>query len=195
MSGPRIVLASGSPRRAQLLAEAGWDVCIRPASIDDGMLDASGHDPRGWTMAMAWLKARSVVENEASELGELLFAADTVCSVDGKVFGQPADREDARAMLNRMRRGTHEVWTGMCLMRVGGERHMGARCEEVQIGDLTNDSIDRYLDSEEWRGKAGAYNLSDRIAAGWPVQCDGEASSVMGLSLELLDELLEEVDG
>jgi septum formation protein len=188
-----IVLASKSPRRLQLLKEAGWDVHVRPAPLDDGLLKPGQSTPRHWTMALAWLKARAVAQLPDTQAGELVLGADTVCVVDNAIIGQPKDRAQARSMLRAMRNRTHQVWTGMCLLGVGGRRRMGAAVAHVHLGDLDDRAIETYLDSGQWQGKAGAYNLNDRIEAQWPLRCEGEPETVMGLSLLLFERLLQEV--
>ncbi len=186
------MLASGSPRRKAMLETAQWHVDVRRPSIDDGMLDARGTHPQRWTMAMAWLKAKAVLGDPRTQSGEVLLAADTVCTVDNVVLGQPRNRDHARYMLCAMRGRVHDVWTGMCVLPVGRARCMGAAVAQVHVGDLADADIDGYLDTDQWRGKAGGYNLSDRIDAGWPVHCDGEPETVMGLSMNLLERLMQE---
>ena len=134
MTASTIVLASRSPRRMQLLTTAGWEVVVRPAPIDDGLLTPGQSSPRQWTMALAWLKVQAVARLPETRTGELVLGADTVCVVDNKIIGQPEDRAHARAMLQAMRNRTHQVWTGMCLLPVGGARRMGAAVAQVQLG-------------------------------------------------------------
>ena len=80
----------------------------------------------------------------------------------------------------------------MCLHFAGGARFMGSVATPVEVGAISDDAIEHYLDTNQWQGKAGAYNLSERIDAGWPVTCHGEPEAVMGLSMHLLDQLLAE---
>ena len=176
-----------------MLEAACWQVDVRPPAIDDGVLDPCGTPPQCWTIAMAWLKAKAVLEDVRTRPGEVLLAADTVCTVDGVVLGQPRDRDSARDMLCVMRGRAHDVWTGMCLLPVGGARRFAAAVAKVCLGELSDADIADYLDTDIWRGKAGGYNLSDRIEAGWPVHCTGEPETVMGLSMDLLDRLMDEV--
>ena len=192
MTASTIVLASRSPRRMQLLTTAGWEVVVRPAPIDDGLLTPGQSSPRQWTMALAWLKVQAVARLPETRTGELVLGADTVCVVDNKIIGQPEDRAHARAMLQAMRNRTHQVWTGMCLLPVGGARRMGAAVAQVQLGDLDDHAIETYLDSGQWQGKAGGYNLSDRLDAQWPLTYSGEGETVMGLSLRVLVRLVRE---
>ena len=188
-----IVLASRSPRRRALLEAAGWQVDCRPAPVDDGLLHPGSATPEAWTQALAWYKARAVALLPASRPGELLLGADTVCAVDDTILGQPTDADHARAMLHSMRGRSHEVLTGMCLHRVGGVRRLALARATVTFGELGDDAVEAYLASEDWRGKAGGYNLSDRMQAGWPLTCDGEPEAVMGLSMTTLERLWHEV--
>jgi septum formation protein len=142
---------------------------------------------------LAWLKAKAVAELPESKYGELLLAADTVCAVDDVILGQPEDRNDARRMLQAMRGRSHEVWTGMCVLPVGGVRRIGTSVTRVHLGELSDADIEAYLDTDQWQAKAGGYNFSDRIDAGWPLSCTGDSDTVMGLSLTLLEQLLSEV--
>ena len=177
-----------------MLETAQWLVDVRRPSVDDGTLDARGTHPQRWTMAMAWLKAKAVLADPRTQPGEILLAADTVCTVDNVVLGQPRNRDDARRMLCAMRGRVHDVWTGMCILPVEGKRCLGAAVAYVHVGDLGDAELEEYLDTDQWRGKAGGYNLSDRIDAGWPVHCDGEPEAVMGLSMHLLEQLLQEAE-
>ena len=119
----------------------------------------------------------------------LILGADTVCVHEGKVLGQPRNAELARQMLRGMRHTRHVTMTGVCLLR-DAERLLLFDSSEVHIGDLSDAEIDAYIASGQWRGKAGGYNLSERIAAGWPIRCIGDPATVMGLPMRKLGPLL-----
>jgi septum formation protein len=218
-----IWLASRSPRRRQLLIEAGVDVRIMPPDIDDARLRHGEVPPEWWVMALAYLKARRVGEllvragDRRQVSGDreaaIVLGADTVCAIGREIFGQPRDAVDARRMLRMMSGREHRTITGVCLLPVGGVRSQVSGVWEdkrtpslspdtchltpsyrlivfdaaiVRIGELSDDQIEAYLTSGEWRGKAGAYNLSERIDAGWPITCLGDPSTVMGLPMQRL---------
>lgn len=191
----RLVLASGSPRRRAMLEHAGIDFEVRPAPIDDGELDPPPRvDPPAWVMALAHLKARATLDACQREplQGVIVLGADTVCVHGGAITGQPSSRTHARAMIETMRDATHEVLTGVALLSAAGDtRDLFVDRSVVRVGAIDDDEIERYLDSGAWAGKAGAYNIADRRAAGWAIQYDGTEESIMGLPLARVLERLE----
>jgi len=194
-SSAPVWLASRSPRRRQMLAQAGASVCVRPAEIDDGSLTPGCVRPIHWAMALAYLKARCVADSLRLEQGAAasgtVLAADTICVHRGCILGQPADADEARAMLIRMRGDTHETITGVCVLSLSDRRRwILADRAFVHYGPVSDAAIDSYLESGQWRGKAGAYNLRERVEAGWPVWCDGDPATVMGLPLKRLEPWL-----
>ena len=185
-------LASRSPRRKHLLEEAGVPVCVRPAGIDDAALTPGRVCPAHWVMALAYLKGRWVAEalegdTSVEPIGTVL-AADTICVHEGCFLGQPMSEESARRMLKAMRDDTHITMTGVCLISLHDRRRWLLVDESaVRWGAISDDAIEAYLASGEWRGKAGAYNLCERQAAGWPIECEGDPATVMGLPMRRLD--------
>jgi len=118
-----------------------------------------------------------------------------MCLKDGRLLGQPADAADAEAMLRSLENGAHEVLTGVALLRVEPD---GSRTREVlvdrawvRVGSIGAERIREYVASGEWRGKAGAYNLFERIDAGWPIEYSGDPTTVMGLPMRALVSRLE----
>ncbi len=184
---PALVLASRSPRRRQLLDEAGVAHEARPADLDDGDLTDSGSDPTQWVAALAYLKARRVADSAA---GRAVLGADTVVIKDGAVIGQPRDAAHAREIILALREGEHRVATGVALLRPGAPRLLFVDVARVRVGAVPDAEIDAYLASDAWRGKAGAYNLNERQDAGWPLTCEGDPATVMGLPMRRLRALL-----
>lgn len=193
-----LFLASASPRRKKMLKEAGIDVRVMPPDVDDGMLAPGGADPEEWVMALAYLKARRVVEllhEKGNRVGTVL-GADTVCVHMGRVLGQPRDAKHAQRMLTEMRGRTHFTLTGVCLIDLAtSKRRMFADRTEVRVGTISDEEIERYIASGEWQGKAGAYNLADRVAAGWPIEITGDPTTVMGLPMARLAPVLPRAKG
>ena len=189
-------LASASPRRRWLLEEAGIDTRIMPPALDDGKLDPQSRRAEAWVMAMAHLKARSAAEElrreQPAARGRVL-GADTVCVIENeRILGQPVDEAAARTMLYQLRRNEHRTLTGVCLLDLEtGAREIFCDTAHVRVGEVTDEMIESYIASGEWRGKAGAYNLSERIAAGWPIDCDGDPATVMGLPMMRLRAMLQ----
>jgi septum formation protein len=191
-----IWLASRSPRRRQLMIEAGFDVRVMAPDIDDGRLRHGSVPPEWWVMALAYLKARRVADilrASAQAAGGIVIGADTVCAVGRSVLGQPRDADDARRMLTLMRNREHRTITGVCLLRAPESARVAAitrlivfDAAVVHIGDISDRQIEAYLQSGDWRGKAGAYNLAERIDAGWSITCMGDPTTVMGLPMQRL---------
>jgi septum formation protein len=192
---PRVHLASRSPRRRELLAGAGIEHDADHPGVDDGQLTPGPVSPEAWVMALAYLKACTAVREArrtGRDRGPLVLGADTVVVHRGRVIGQPRDEADARDMLLAMRDDEHDVVTGVALVDARtGRRDLFVDRARVLVGHLADDEIERYLATGAWRGKAGGYNLSERVAAGWPVACEGDPGTVMGLPIRRLVPRLE----
>lgn len=177
-----LTLASTSPRRRQLLAEALVPHDVRPSGIDDGRLSPGRCTPAEWVTALAYLKAAATAHRPDLAEGTLVLGADTVCVHEGRVLGQPRDVADAERMVRMMADATHEVFTGVALICPRSQmRLMFPDRSVVTVGALTDAQIADYLVSGLWRGKAGAYNISERLDAGWPIAFEGTMDSIMGL--------------
>lgn len=192
-----IVLASRSPRRLQLLQQAGWMVTVEVPSIDDGVLHAGDSTPEEWVEALAWMKTRAVADarvERGDDTACTILGADTVCVLGDLILGQPDDCDEARSMLQSFIGRAHDVMTGICLFAYPeGTRRMFFDCAEVIWGEVSQEAIETYLDGNGWRGKAGAYNLEDRLEDGWPIQCLGDPTTVMGLPMQRLKMMFSEM--
>lgn len=187
-----IILASSSPRRSLLLEEAGFEVIVIPPEIDDGQLARNNTDPEEWVMALANIKAQSVKPLLADRgiTGCTILGADTVCVVNNEIFGQPKDAFEARSMLTAIQNCEHNTITGVCLIAMPEEeRVLFYDSTLVQVCSIDDTELEMYFDSGEWNGKAGGYNLADRISAGWPIKCKGDPATVMGLPIKRLVEM------
>ena len=184
-----VLLASSSPRRRQLLDEHGIPHSAVSPPIDDGELQPGDSDPRSWVLALAHLKARSVADDTST--GALVLGSDTVVVKGDAIIGQPRDRAHASEIIRRLAGGSHAVLTGVAIIdsETGQRRHF-VDASNVAVGAIDEDAINAYLDSGDWRGKAGAYNLMDRINAGWPIEYAGDPTTVMGLPMRRLAPLL-----
>ena len=187
-------LASRSPRRRQMLEELGIELRVHPPDIDDAVLQRGNVSPGWWVLALAYLKARRVADllHDSGIGGGTVLGGDTVCVVGTQVLGQPRDADDARRMLRLLRNARHGTITGVCLIDLaGGSRSFLFDRAIVRVGTVSDGQIDQYIASGDWRGKAGAYNLSERIEAGWPIECVGDPATVMGLPMRKLETILE----
>ncbi len=190
---PRVILASQSPRRRSLLTEAGIAHEALHPGVDDGTLAQGLVTPEQWVKALAYLKAAAGAGRAAGDgTPALVIGADTVCVKDGRVLGQPKDADDARRILRTLENGTHEVLTGVALLpvRLGSpetfDRELFVDRATVHVGDIGTERIEQYIASGQWKGKAGAYNLSERLDAGWPIRYEGDPSTIMGLPMGVL---------
>lgn len=190
MSRHRLVLASASPRRRSLLHDAGFEPEVLESDLDDAHLTRGRVSAEAFVVALSWFKARRVLWRHAPSEA-VIVAADTVCVHENELLGKPRDGAHAGAMLRAMRARAHRVVTGVTILSIEGERHLFVDVARVSVGALADDAIDAYVASGEWRGKAGAYNFSERVAAGWPVRCDGDATGVMGLPMRRVVPMLE----
>lgn len=201
--GPRVLLASRSPRRRELLREFGIEHEAAHPGFDDAVLEPGRVSPDQWVMSLAYLKARSGLDGAGP--GTLVIGADTVCVLDGAILGTPRTPEEALAMLRSMRGRGHDVITGVAIIDAGSCRRASRPPERarelfvdrahVRMGDLSDEAIEAYVASGEWRGKAGGYNLRDRIRAGWPLSFEGDETTVMGLPMRMLTERLSRPRG
>jgi len=185
---PMIVLASSSPRRRAMLEEAGVAHRVHPAQVDDGdLVPGVSSCPLEWVAALAYLKANSSARTFVDPAigGQIVvLGADTVCVQDGQIIGQPRDRAHARQIIEHMSSETHEVLTGVALLDpISNRRELFVDRSLVTVGEISPAEIELYLDSGLWQGKAGAYNISERLAAGWEITFTGDETSIVGLPL------------
>ena len=191
---PTLYLASRSPRRLTLLRDAGLAPRVVDAGVDDSLLAPGAVSPEQWVQALAYLKAAAGLGALGGAPGALVLGADTVVVKDRRIIGQPRDGADARATISALAGGRHRVVSGVALLLGDGDR--GRRlalfedAAEVAVGPIEPAAIDEYIEGGSWAGKAGGYNLSERIEAGWPITYDGDPTSVMGLPMERLTPLL-----
>jgi len=181
----RLVLASASPRRQELLREAGYRFDVRPADIDESIYPTA-LTPGELAVYLAGQKAAAV----ASRAGdEVVLAADTVVALAGHVFGKPADREDARLMLARLSGTTHLVLTGVMVVRRSTGFSRSRLVESsVRMRPLSASEIDAYLDSNNWQGKAGSYGIQDHDP--FVTRITGSLTNIVGLPMDETRELL-----
>ncbi len=186
--GPRpLVLASGSPRRRELLAAAGIAFELAVPG-DDG--PSAAREPAARVLEHARYKARL---GAAAQPGRRVLAADTLVWVDGDALPKPRGRAEAEAMLRRLAGRDHEVWTGVVLMDPAGRLHEAADRARVRFRAIPEDELQAYLAGSEWRDKAGAYGIQGAAGA-WAELLDGELETVIGLSTATVRRLILQAD-
>jgi len=189
----KLFLASRSPRRQSLLAERGIRHTAAHPGVEDSVLVPGHVTPEQWVAALAYLKAVAGIEGQPVPSAECdwVLGADTACVADGRIIGTPESAEEAAAMLRTFSNATHEVVSGFALVCPrNGTRHIYADAATVHVGALSPAQIDDYVASGQWRGKAGGYNLSERIDAGWPITYVGDHTTIMGLPMSRLEDVL-----
>ena len=184
----RLVLASRSPRRADLLTSAGYEFEIAPADIDERLLD--GETPATHVRRLATDKAAHVARDHPESI---VLGADTVVVIDDVTLGKPADDADAAGMLRRLSGRTHEVLTGVAL-HTPHDRRRGVESTRVTFRELTAGDIAWYVESGEPRGKAGAYAIQG-LASRFGIRIEGSYSNVVGLPVSLVDDMLRKLSG
>jgi septum formation protein len=249
MPAPLLILASRSPRRRQLLAAAGYTFRVVAPDDDVERGICSECSPAELVAQSAYRKAAAVSwqlvnpvlswspdhdspvtaglrdhcagSGDPRTTGEIVLAADTVVECDGEILGKPLDKDDARAMLQRLSGRPHRVLTGVCLwpltlpLPLGEGRGEGstehgrlnvARAQgesdlllpivrvaitRLQMDELTDQQLDDYLAGGQWEGKAGAFGYQDGLD--WVHVVEGSESNVVGLPMDLLAEMLAEI--
>jgi septum formation protein len=181
-----LFLASQSPRRHQLLEQLGF--AFQVLDVDVPEVVAAGEPAVDYVQRVAREKAIAGVRTLAPDPGAVVLGADTEVVLDGVVFGKPRDAEDARAMLRRLSGRCHEVLCALCAASAGRE-HTVLQRSEVRFAALDDATLDAYLATGEWRGKAGAYAIQGRAGA-FVAHLSGSFTGVMGLPLHETAQLL-----
>jgi septum formation protein len=182
----RLILASTSPARRELLERAGYAFTVMPSQVDEPTGEGFA-DVRSLVEHIAWLKAAAVAPRVA---GGIVLAADTVGWLNGQVIGKPADAADARRILRALGGTEHELWTGVCLWRRPDDLQVSwQEVSRVVFAQLTEAHLDEYLATRTWQGCSGAYAVQEghdpyvRVVT-------GSVSNVIGLPMESLERVL-----
>ena len=184
----KVILASGSPRRRELMAGLGvnYEVRILP-DVDDSYPDTL----QGEEIPLYIAKEKADAYIPMMQPNELIITADTIVWLDGKVLGKPRDREDALQMLRTMSGRTHEVFTGVCITTTDWQRSFTAQTE-VRFATLSEDEIIYYVDNFKPMDKAGAYGVQEWIGFIGVENISGSYYNIMGLPVQkLYRELLK----
>lgn len=179
----QVILASKSPRRRLLLQAAGLAVEVRPAHIDETLLE--NEDAGEAVQRLAIAKAAAIGSCDTP-----VIAADTLVALDGRPIGQPSSPDEARDMLIALSGSTHQVYTGVCVSYRGRILHRLMR-SEVSFYPLAPAQIDTYLQHNEVLDKAGAYEIQGG-AASFVHAVNGPLDNVIGLPVRMTMEMLEE---
>jgi septum formation protein len=179
------VLASASPRRQELLRNAGITFEVQPANIAEDPLP--GDAAKACAERLAREKALAVARQRPHDV---VLGADTVVVVDGQLLGKPRDANDAARMLHMLSGREHQVITGVCLV-VSGEPSVASETTLVTVSEISDRDITSYVASGEPMDKAGAYAIQG-IASRWIPRIEGDYSNVVGLPVALVFRMLRE---
>jgi septum formation protein len=187
------ILASASPRRRQLLTEAGYKFKVVPSDIDEsrpvGITDASACE---YAKRLALAKAKDVAKKFPDYL---VISADTVVDFNGEIIGKPADAKEAEQITRKLFSAPHKVITGVAIVRLkDGTELSETDTTTVYPRKLTAEQIAKHIKGGSWRNKAGAYAIKE-TGDEFVERIEGSLTNVMGLPMELLQNLLRKFAG
>lgn len=191
MTPPRLVLASASPRRKELLALLGLPFDVEASRFDEDAVPTKGLTPAEWVRQLATGKAREVAARLPGNM--LILGADTTVILHGEYLNKPRDAADACRMLRQLSGRTHQVYTGLCLLPVQdgqiGEPVTDFAQTDVAFDEISDDAIRAYVDTGEPLDKAGAYGIQGKALSFIP-GIQGDYFNVVGLPLEYIRRML-----
>jgi len=187
METPRLILASASPRRRELLREAGYDFEVHPADIDEEDYPPQTL-PAEIAQRLAMLKAEAMVGKFPAEV---ILAADTVVAFGDVPLGKPENEKEAMEMLQLLSGTTHIVVTGVTVLRPSTRFRISTRVmSAVRMKVWTARELERYVASGDWQGKAGGYGIQDDRSDPFVTRMAGSQTNIVGLPMEATAELL-----
>lgn len=184
----RIILASGSPRRRELLEQIGLEFEVIPSGAEEVITKTR---PAEVVEELSLQKASEVAARV--EKG-IIIGSDTVVCQDDQIMGKPADRGQAREMLRKLQGNTHSVFTGVTVLVKGGDgilQHTFSCETKVHVYPMTPEETEKYLDTGEPMDKAGAYGIQGKFAA-WVKSIEGDYNNVVGLPVSALWQVLKQ---
>jgi len=184
----KLILASGSPRRSELLLRYGYDFQVRVPDEHAECGICSRETPPELVARLAYQKAANVIEKIESGL---VVACDTVAECVAIILGKPENVDHAREMLKRLRGREHSVYSGLCIWdKESARRSIRVDVSRLKMDNISDREIEAYLETEQWMGKAGAFGFQD--GPDWIHLIDGSPTNVVGLPMELLATMLQE---
>jgi septum formation protein len=182
-----LILASASPRRSQLLSEAGYEFTVVPPDVDESAFDADRTDPIEYAKRLAQAKAKSVAIKYPNSL---VIGADTIVDFQGRIIGKAADARDAEQITKKLFSAPHKVITGIAIIRLCDVTQLvQSDSTTVYPRKMTAEQIAEHIKGGSWRDKAGAYAIKE-IGDEFVERIEGSLTNVMGLPMELLESLL-----
>jgi len=181
---PKLILASGSPRRSEILNSVGWEFTKHVADIDESERD--GESPEDYVARLAREKAEAVAAHYPDEI---VLGADTTVVIGGKIIGKPVDLEDAVRMLTMLAGNWHEVLTGVAVVS-DGETRSAIQCTRVKFASMTAEEITFLAERGDPLDKAGAYAVQAQAAL-FIEGIEGDYWNVVGLPISLVYQLIK----
>lgn len=178
----KLILASASPRRRELLAQAGYSFQVLTSPIEEPTRCPKDILPEMWPVCLAYAKAQAVQRHYPTQNATII-GADTIVLLDGQILGKPRNRSHAKEMLSSLSGKRHAVITGLALISDQDEKIFKA-VSICRMKKLSPQSLNAYLDSGLWKGKAGAYGIQDHDP--FVSLISGEWSNVVGLPIALV---------
>lgn len=194
MEKKRVILASASPRRSELMRQAGFEFEVQVSKKEEIYMSKQ---PDEIVKELSLLKAEDVADN-IERKNVIVIGADTVVALDGKILGKPKSEEEAVYMIQQLQGRAHQVYTGVAILIFDENgichRKNHAVCTEVFVNSMTDSEISEYISCEEVMDKAGAYGIQGRFAI-YINRIEGDYYNVVGLPISYIyQELKEEID-
>ena len=182
-----LILASASPRRRQLMSEAGYEFTVVPPDVDESTFAAEQAEPVEYAKELALAKAKSVARKHTDSI---VIGADTIVDFQGRIIGKAADAKQAEQITRELFSAPHKVITGVAIVRLSdGTELVRSDSTTVYPRKMTAGQIARHIKGGSWRDKAGAYAIKE-TGDEFVEKIDGSLTNVMGLPMELLESLL-----
>ncbi len=194
MQKKKIILASASPRRRELMQQAGYEFEVQVSHKEETYISET---PDDIVKELALLKARDIAEqNEAKDL--VVIGADTVVAYQGAILGKPKSKEDAFAMIQSFQGDKHQVYTGVAILSYDGEGNETivnhAVKTDVYVNSMTNEEIWNYIESDNVMDKAGSYGIQSGFAIHIE-KIEGDYFNVVGLPISYIYNILKDIEG
>ena len=186
----QIVLASASPRRKDILTQAGYKLIIEKSDIDESKFPTENIEPCKYAEQLALAKAKDVAKNFPDKI---VLGADTIVDYDGTIIGKPEDEKDAEEIVTKLFSKPHKTITGIAIVRINDNTEIVTNdVTIVYPKKMSQEQIKKHLQSETWQGKAGAYAIQE-TGDEFVEKLEGSLTNVMGLPLELVKNLLDKL--
>ena len=185
-----IILASASPRRRQLMSEAGYEFTVVPPEVDESTFETNDVDPIEYTKRLALAKAKNVALKCPDSF---IIGADTIVDFRGRIIGKAADAKEAEQITRKLFSAPHKVITGVAIVRLSdGMELIQSDSTTVYPRKMTADQIADHIKGGSWRDKAGAYAIQE-TGDEFVEKIEGSLTNVMGLPMDLLESLLAQL--